>query len=146
MSHDLHASIEIAAPCAQVWKIITDFSSYPQWNPLITHVQGNLQMDAKIIQTVQIHAKKRVRQSQQIRLIDAPYRLCWGTKIFHPRLLAAERWQYVEAISDHRCRYTTYDDFSGLLSPIVRHLYQVSLQQGFERMALALKNYAEQTC
>jgi uncharacterized protein YndB with AHSA1/START domain len=38
----LHTQIEIDAPAKRVWELLTDFASYPQWNPFIRHISGRL--------------------------------------------------------------------------------------------------------
>jgi uncharacterized protein YndB with AHSA1/START domain len=37
---ELYSEIEIAACAERVWRILTDFASYPQWNPFIRHISG----------------------------------------------------------------------------------------------------------
>jgi uncharacterized protein YndB with AHSA1/START domain len=37
---ELHSEIEIDAPAERVWHLITDFASYPQWNPFIRTISG----------------------------------------------------------------------------------------------------------
>ena len=32
---ELHSEIEINAPVERVWEVLTDFASYPRWNPFI---------------------------------------------------------------------------------------------------------------
>ena len=36
----IRSAIEIRAPIATVWGVLTDFSAYPDWNPHIRKVQG----------------------------------------------------------------------------------------------------------
>ena len=36
----IHTEIIIQASAQRVWDVLTDFEAYPQWNPLITSVQG----------------------------------------------------------------------------------------------------------
>jgi uncharacterized protein YndB with AHSA1/START domain len=36
----LHTEIEISAPAERVWELLTDFASYPQWNPFIRNISG----------------------------------------------------------------------------------------------------------
>jgi hypothetical protein len=38
--HEIHTEIAIRAPSERVWSILTDFRSYPSWNPFITHIEG----------------------------------------------------------------------------------------------------------
>jgi uncharacterized protein YndB with AHSA1/START domain len=37
---ELHSEIEINAPAERVWEVLTDFASYPKWNPFITRISG----------------------------------------------------------------------------------------------------------
>ncbi len=30
---EIHTEIEINAPAGKVWRVLTDFPSYPEWNP-----------------------------------------------------------------------------------------------------------------
>jgi uncharacterized protein YndB with AHSA1/START domain len=38
--NQLHTEIEIDAPAERVWGVLTDFASYPQWNPFIRSISG----------------------------------------------------------------------------------------------------------
>jgi uncharacterized protein YndB with AHSA1/START domain len=37
---ELHTEIEIDAPAERVWRLLTDFASYPRWNPFIRTISG----------------------------------------------------------------------------------------------------------
>ena len=64
--------------------------------------------------------------------------------MLHDRVLRARRWQTIEVLDANRCCYHTEDHLRGLLSPLVRWLYFQSMKDGFNRMAYALKQRAEQ--
>ena len=38
------SSIEIAASPERVWQVLTDFASYPKWNPFILSLSGRLKV------------------------------------------------------------------------------------------------------
>ena len=38
--HHLHTEIEIDASAERMWAVLSNFSSYPQWNPFIRSVIG----------------------------------------------------------------------------------------------------------
>jgi hypothetical protein len=37
---ELQSQIEINASAERVWHLLTDFASYPQWNPFIRRISG----------------------------------------------------------------------------------------------------------
>jgi uncharacterized protein YndB with AHSA1/START domain len=44
--NQLHTEIEINGPAERVWAVLTDFASYPEWNPFIRQVSGELNIGA----------------------------------------------------------------------------------------------------
>ncbi|PLW68741.1 hypothetical protein [Pseudohalioglobus lutimaris] len=47
-SYDINKSIGIAWEPAAIWQVLTDFSSYEDWNPMLGNVQTELQLDAPV--------------------------------------------------------------------------------------------------
>lgn len=41
-----------------VWKILTDFNSYPDWNPFITQIEGELKTGSRFNVTLNIEGRK----------------------------------------------------------------------------------------
>ena len=41
---ELHSEIEIAAPAEIVWEILLDFEKYPDWNPFIRKISGEVRV------------------------------------------------------------------------------------------------------
>jgi hypothetical protein len=41
----LQTTIDLPAPPARVWDVLTDFAAYPQWNPFITFADGDWAVD-----------------------------------------------------------------------------------------------------
>jgi hypothetical protein len=44
----LDNELEINASAERVWQLLTDFASFPQWNPFIQHVSGELKRGAQL--------------------------------------------------------------------------------------------------
>jgi len=45
---ELRSEIEIRASAEQVWQILTDFASFPQWNPFMRRASGEATPGAKL--------------------------------------------------------------------------------------------------
>jgi hypothetical protein len=55
---EIRADVEIEAPVERVWKVLTDFNSYPEWNPFITAVQGKPEAGERLVVTIQPPGRK----------------------------------------------------------------------------------------
>ncbi|HEY3958382.1 MAG TPA: SRPBCC domain-containing protein [Streptosporangiaceae bacterium] len=45
---EISATTQIAAPPEQVWAVLTDLASYPQWNPLFHEASGHLTPGSRV--------------------------------------------------------------------------------------------------
>jgi uncharacterized protein YndB with AHSA1/START domain len=45
---ELRREVEIEAPPERVWAVVTDFAAYPEWNPFIGRISGDLQEGARL--------------------------------------------------------------------------------------------------
>lgn len=43
-----HTEIEINGEAERVWELLIDFSSYPEWNPMIRSAGGELRVGARL--------------------------------------------------------------------------------------------------
>ncbi|MFC2087063.1 SRPBCC family protein [Bacteroidota bacterium] len=49
----LKTEIIIDAPAERIWSILTDFEKFPEWNPFIKSVQGEVKEGEKFTVTLQ---------------------------------------------------------------------------------------------
>ncbi len=45
---ELRSEINIASPPSAVWKVLTDFPSFPNWNPFIREASGSLKVGERL--------------------------------------------------------------------------------------------------
>ncbi len=43
---EIHAELDIEASPERVWEVLTDFASFPEWNPFIRDASGGLKSGA----------------------------------------------------------------------------------------------------
>jgi hypothetical protein len=133
--------IEIDAPLARAWDILTDVPSYARWNPFTPHVETTFEVGSPAILHVVMNSRHRRTQYEVITAFEAHHRFAWSS-IMPLGLLKANRWQVVEALDQARTRYQTYETFEGMLVPLIMALYRADVQRGFDTMSAALKREA----
>jgi hypothetical protein len=59
MAYEVSTTIEIAAPPENVWAVLADLASYPQWHPVYRAVTGQLSAGSKLTITTTVPATGR---------------------------------------------------------------------------------------
>lgn len=143
------ATLEIDAPPARVWEIMLDFSRYPEWNPFVVRVEQPEPI--RVGASLRLHVRWRegggASSGERITelcppLGERPGRLAYDfTGLLHDlSLVRATRLQQVELLPGDRTRYSTREQFRGLLTAF---LPMAKVRDGFLRHAQALKARAE---
>lgn len=135
--------VEIAAPIELVWEILLDLDSYGEWNPFTYRVDTTLKIGDPVDLYVRMPKRGDRMQTEQVRIVEEPNTLSWGTKLGFEFLLKAQRYQCLKSIDDNRCEYSTWDDFDGALTWLVVGLFGEDMLNGFNNMSYALKERAE---
>ena len=139
--------IDIDAPADRVFGIICDLERYPDWNPFtpwvsVKHVEVGLEFDVHC----QMTEKKLLKNEHEVFLAYEPenYKLCFGSSRTRGRRgIKSFRWQICEPAGGNRTHLINYEEFHGILAPLVQFLYGKKLKAGFEKYCLALKQRAE---
>jgi hypothetical protein len=76
---------------------------------------------------------------------DASFRLAWRFATPARWLISAERWQILRdgRPADQRTVYETWEFFGGLLAYVIQFFMRTKLQDSFDAMSRALKDWAE---
>src|SRR5690625_7268302 len=76
-THHLHTEIEIDASPERVWAVLSDFASYPQWNPFIKSISGTPRQGERLRITIQPGSGKGIRLSPVVLTADPGRELRW---------------------------------------------------------------------
>lgn len=142
-SHQLQTEIEIEAAPDRVWKILTDFAAYPEWNPFIRFVHGVPRQGARLEVRIQPSGTKGMTFRPSVLTADVDRELRWLGRFLFPGLFEGEHRFLIEPIASEKVRFRQSEQFSGILVPIFRASLDRDTKRGFEEMNLALKMRAE---
>ena len=142
---ELRSEIEIQASADRVWKLLTDFSSFPQWNPFIRQASGNANLGEKLKVTIQPSGASGMTFRPTILKAEPHRELRWLGHLLIPGLFDGEHIFTIESLVPDRVRFTQCEIFTGLLVPLFAKSLDTDTQRGFEEMNQALKEKAEQT-
>ena len=139
----VEATSEIEAPQAQVWAVLTDIARYGEWNPYVTGVDSTLEVGSPAVLTVQ-QGDRQMTVPEEIHENDGAGVLAWKYAAETPSwAIYAVRYQVLTPLGPARTRYHTYEDFRGVLAPLVMLTQRGRVQNGFDATAQALKQRAE---
>lgn len=133
----------IDAPKPQVWRVLTDFGAYPQWNPFYTDIDGPCLPGSRL----HIHVKlseHTLSYSPRVLTVTPPDELAWKEQLLFKGLFYGEHHFSLETTEGGQTRLVQHDRYSGALVPLLTRMYQPQIENGFRRMNNALKKRAEQ--
>lgn len=139
---EVRTEIEIDASPAHVWQVLTDFASYPCWNPYVKSIEGTLAPGERLTIVVQPGADKARTVHPKVLCVDPGKSFVWRSHHCIPGLVDAMHCFDVEPLELGRTRFVHREIFRGFLSSIMaRHC--AGSRCGFEEMNRAIKVAAE---
>ncbi|HET7087642.1 MAG TPA: SRPBCC domain-containing protein [Anaerolineae bacterium] len=141
---ELRTEIEIQATAERVWQLLTDFASFPQWNPFIRQANGEVRAGARLNVHVQPSGASGMTFQPTVLKAEPNRELRWLGRLVIPGLFDGEHIFTIEPVGEGRVRFTQREIFTGLLVPLLARGLDTNTRRGFEEMNQALKARAEQ--
>ena len=135
----LTTQIDIQAPMATVWTLLTDWKHYPDWNPFIFQLKGTLALGERLEAHIDGMQFKPI-----VTHLEAPYHFAWLGKLWIRGLFDGAHSFRLEALPDGGTRFYHEESFKGILVPLLKKQLLGKTKMGFEQMNQALKDRAEQ--
>jgi hypothetical protein len=135
--------IVVDASVDKVWRVLADFSDYPQWNPYIRRMVGSLETGASLSVTRLLPERGEhtttptitlYRPGREIRLLERP---------ILPGLLDVEHGLKLEPLGPEQVRFVHWHTTSGIVAPILGGRSDEKLRGQLEAMNVALKGRIE---
>ena len=143
MQH-IRSEIEIAANADRVWRVLTDFSVYPDWNPFIRRISGEQNPGSRLNVTIQPDGSKPMSFKPRLLVFSPRKELRWKGQVLVRGLFDGEHCFQLVETSAGKVRFTQAEIFSGLLVPLLlRGSMLAGTERGFAAMNEALKKRAE---
>jgi hypothetical protein len=142
---EVRSEIEINSYPESVWKILTDFATYDQWNPFINKIIGLPTEGSKIDIYIETPSGKNRKYSPRITKVEEGRELRWFGKSSLPGFLNAEHIFTIEELQTESVRFIQREVFDGLLTRLFGKGLDTDVMQGFQDMNGALKKRAERS-
>jgi hypothetical protein len=139
---ELQTSIAIDATPERVWEILTDFDSYPDWNPFIRSTRGKAEAGAKLENRLEPHGGRAMMFKPTVLVAEPVRELRWLGRLLLPGVFDGEHIFRIEPLERGRTRFVQAERFSGVLVPLFGKNLERT-RRGFEAMNEALKQRAE---
>lgn len=141
---EIRTEIEIEAGAQRVWRMLTDFAAYPQWNPFIVEISGEAREGARLTATLRPPGTRGWTFRPVILRADAPRELRWIGRLGLKYIFDGEHIFTIETVAENRVRFVQREIFTGLLVPFLAHMLDDKTRRGFEEMNRWLKRRAEE--
>jgi len=141
---ELKHEIEIDSKPEMVWKILTDFNKYSQWNPIIVKIIGDLSVGKKLeLHLNTVGGKNRIYHPTITKIIHN-HELRWSGKFFFSSLFSGERIFLIEKLSDKKINFVNKEVFSGIGVKFTPKKMENDILASFKKMNEALRTTIEQ--
>jgi hypothetical protein len=133
------ARTSILATPERIWSILTDARRYPEWNPTVTKIDGQIAPGERVTLHVTINPGRAFPVT--VAEFEPPRRMVWrgGMPL---GLFVGERTFTLTPQPDGSVEFRMRETFTGLLAPLIGRTIP-DMQPAFEAFAAALKREAE---
>jgi hypothetical protein len=135
----ISATIEIDATPAQVWAVLTDLASYPQWNPLFPEASGDLAAGKRITLKSHPSSGRPMTIRPKIVAVKPDAELRWISSL--PGIIGGEH-AFTLTPAGGGTRLQQSETFRGLLASFAGQTI-ARAEADFRALNEAIKNRAE---
>jgi len=141
--YEIRTEIIIDAPVNEVWSILTAFARYPQWNPFIREISGELHLGSRLQVRLGPPGKRTMTFKPIVQMVEPGHSFRWLGHLLLPGLFDGEHIFELEADGAHTTRFIQREKFSGILVGLFRRNIDSDIRSGFMAMNAALKTEVE---
>lgn len=142
MTRRIETVIEINSTPQRVWKILTDFENYSEWNPFIKSIAGEKSVGKKLATQITPPNRKLMKFNPVVLTFEPNKELRWLGSGAIKGIFDGEHYFKIVNQENGAVKFEHGEIFSGLLVAIMPKLLN-DTKIGFEQMNEALKKECE---
>ena len=137
---EISAATEIAASPQQVWAVLTDLASYPEWNPLFREASGQLTAGARVtLKSVHPASGRLMTVKVKVLAAEPATELRWASSL--PGIITGEH-SFTLTAAGNGTRLVQTETYRGLLARMSAKTLSAT-QAAFQALNQAIKQRAE---
>ena len=138
----IYSEIKIDASAARAWEILIDFPAYPEWNPFIPEISGDLRVGSMLKVHIQPPGSRGMTFKPKLLRFEPEHEIRWLGRLFIAGLVDGEHALAIKKLEGDRVLFSQSEEFRGLIVPFLSGIVK-NTAKGFEEMNGALKERAE---
>ena len=143
MAKEIKTEIQINASPEKVWSILTKFEDYPNWNPFIKSISGEVKPGNKIKTRIEPPKAKGMTFRPKVIVFEKNKEFSWLGHFFIPGLFDGEHRFKLIKNENETTTFIQSEKFNGILVPLFKKMLDVNTINGFNEMNQKLKELAE---
>lgn len=143
MAKEIKTEITINAIPEKIWAILTDFENYPNWNPFIKSLTGQVTVGNRIKVRLEPPGANGMTFKPEILVFDNKKEFRWMGHLFFPGLFDGEHKFELIDNGNGTTLFRQSEKFNGIFIPLLKKMLENNTVNGFNLMNQKLKELAE---
>jgi len=114
------STLPIAASAETVWEVLTEFERYPEWNPSLPSINGELRPGNTVSLTLGMPGRPAPKVKAKFGDVSPGRRLTWHGNVGADWLFAGDRDFRIDSQPDGTVLFTHVEDVHCVLFPLFR--------------------------
>ena len=140
---EIRTEIEIEAAPADVWAALTAFDAFPEWNPFVRAIQGELVEGEALEVDLEMPSGRGMTMRPTVTSVTDGRSFAWLGHVVVPGVFDGHHRFEIEPRPGERSMLVHREAFSGILAGLVLRLIGADTKAGFVAMNEALKERVE---
>ncbi|MFV5703329.1 SRPBCC family protein [Flavobacterium sp. XS2P12] len=143
MEKEIKTEISINTTLDKVWAVLINFDNYPNWNPFIKSIKGEVKIGNNITVRIEPPKSKGMTFKPRILTFETNKEMSWlGHFLFSGLFDGEHKFELIDN-GNGTTKFIQSEKFKGILVPLFKKQLDNNTKKGFEEMNYKLKELAE---